>query len=119
MEGELDFAASLQARVATLAGLPESELDDVARTLPLMEGAERLFATLRKPGYRTAILSGGFQYFGDTLKTRLGVDYVFANRLEIENGALTGEVTRRLWMRIAKRCCYGRLPSARVSPCSR
>ena len=93
MEGELDFAASLQARVAMLAGLPESELDYVVRTLSLMEGAERLFATLRKLGYRTAILSGGFQYFGDTLKTRLGVDYVFANRLEIENGALTGEVT--------------------------
>ena len=93
MEGELDFAASLQARVAMLAGLPESELDYVVRTLPLMEGAERLFATLRKLGYRTAILSGGFQYFVDTLKTRLGVDYVFANRLEIENGALTGEVT--------------------------
>lgn len=90
MRGELDFNESFVKRVALLNGLDESVLKEVAETLPLTEGAERLFATLKKYGYRTAILSGGFTYFGNYLKNKLGIDYVFANELEISNGKLTG-----------------------------
>lgn len=92
MSGDLDFTESLNARVALLKGLPESTLNEVAGKLPLAEGAEKLFRTLRQLGYKTAILSGGFDYFGARLQAQLGVDYVFANRLEIENGKLTGRV---------------------------
>ena len=92
MRGELDFKESLTARLALLKGLPESVLAEVAATLPLTEGAERLIATLQRVGYKTAILSGGFTYFGRKLQERLGIDYVFANELEIKGGALTGKV---------------------------
>ncbi len=92
MQGELDFKASLKQRVALLEGLSESKLEDVASRLPLMEGAERLFRTLNHLGYKTAILSGGFTYFGQILQQKLGVDYVYANELEIKGGALTGRV---------------------------
>lgn len=92
MRGELDFKESLLERVSLLKGLPESALATVAERLPLMEGAERLFNTLNRLGYKTAILSGGFTYFGETLQRQLNIDYVFANQLKIENGVLTGEV---------------------------
>jgi len=92
MRGELDFKASLRQRVSLLAGLPESSLVDVADKLPLMEGVEHLFAILKRLGYKTAILSGGFSYFGHVLQQKLGVDYVYANELEIVDGKLTGEV---------------------------
>ncbi|XOV86056.1 MAG: phosphoserine phosphatase SerB [Pseudomonadota bacterium] len=92
MRGELDFKESLRARVALLEGLPEATLAEVGQQLPLMEGAERLFATLNKLGYKTAILSGGFSYFGKLLQEKLGVDYVYANELEIVAGKLTGKV---------------------------
>jgi len=92
MRGELDFRQSLKERVALLEGLPEEKLVEVGRRLPLMEGAERLFSTLNLLGYKTAILSGGFSYFGDILQEKLGVDYVYANVLEIEGGRLTGRV---------------------------
>ncbi len=92
MRGELDFKESLRARVALLEGLPESTLAEIGQRLPLMEGAERLFATLNKLGYKTAILSGGFTYFGKILQQKLGVDYVYANELEIVDGKLTGQV---------------------------
>lgn len=92
MRGELDFRDSLRERVALLEGLPESCLQDVACRLPLMEGAEDLFKTLNQLGYKTAILSGGFTYFGRVLQEKLGIDYVYANELEIENGKLTGRV---------------------------
>ncbi len=92
MRGELDFKASLRQRVSLLAGLPEEKLAEVGKRLPLMEGAERLFSTLNRLGYKTAILSGGFSYFGEILKTRLGVDYVHANQLLIVDGKLTGQV---------------------------
>ena len=92
MAGEIDFSESLRQRVELLAGLDESYLESIAVRLPLTEGAERLFAMLKKLGYRTAIISGGFTYFGDHLKRRLGVDYVVANTLEIESGKLTGQV---------------------------
>ncbi len=90
MRGEIDFDDSFRQRVALLKGLDESVMKEVAETLPLTEGAERLFAMLKKYGYRTAILSGGFTYFGNYLKHKLGIDYIFANELEIENGKLTG-----------------------------
>lgn len=92
MRGEIDFRESLVARVALLEGLPEETLAEVGSRLPLMEGAERLFKTLNQLGYKTAILSGGFTYFGRILKDKLGVDYVYANELEIEGGKLTGRV---------------------------
>lgn len=93
MRGELDFAASFRARVALLEGLEEDALQDVAAGLQITEGAEHLISTLRALGYRTAILSGGFTYFARHLQQRLGIDYVFANELEIEQGRVTGRVT--------------------------
>jgi phosphoserine phosphatase len=92
MRGEMDFKRSLIERVALLKGLPESALAEVAANLPLTEGAERLLNTVKRLGYKTAILSGGFTYFGHVLQKRFGIDYVFANELEIENGVLTGRI---------------------------
>ncbi len=92
MRGELDFAASLRRRVATLEGLPESVLQSVLARVPLSEGAERLTGTLKRLGYKLAIVSGGFDYFGKALQQKLGFDYVFANQLEIVDGKLTGKV---------------------------
>ena len=93
MRGELDFKQSFTERLSLLKGLPESVLAEVAVTLVLTDGAEKLLSTLKKLGYKTAILSGGFTYFGRMLQKRLGIDYIFANELEIENGVLTGRVT--------------------------
>lgn len=92
MRGELDFTASFRARVALLKGLDENALQQIAAQLRLNEGAERLISTLKKMGYKTAILSGGFNYFGQHLQQRLGIDYVFANELEIRDGKVTGDV---------------------------
>jgi phosphoserine phosphatase len=91
MRGELDFKQSLRKRLSLLKGLDESVLKDVAARLPLAEGAERLISNLKKVGYKIAILSGGFTYFGNVLKERLGIDYVYANELEIVEGKLTGK----------------------------
>jgi len=96
MQGELEFKDSLQQRVALLKGLPESALAEVAATLKLTDGTERLISTLKKLGYKTAILSGGFTYFGRALQRRLGFDYVFSNDLEIENGILTGQLASEI-----------------------
>lgn len=90
MRGELDFSRSLRKRVSLLKGLSESMLAEVAAALPLTEGAERLVRTLKNLGYTIAILSGGFGYFGRCLQERLGIDYVYANELEIRDGVLTG-----------------------------
>jgi phosphoserine phosphatase len=92
MRGELDFRQSLTERVALLRGLEERMLAEVAAQLPLMEGAERVTQTLKRLGYKIGIISGGFDYFGRHLQQNLGFDYLFANRLEIENGRLTGRV---------------------------
>lgn len=92
MRGDIDFDDSLRQRVATLAGLPESVLQTVAERLELTEGAEVLVANLRAFGYKTAVLSGGFTYFGEHLKQVLGLDHVYANVLEITDGKLTGRV---------------------------
>ena len=91
MRGEIDFSESFIQRVALLKGLDESVMKEIAENLPITEGAERLFKTLKQYGYKTAILSGGFNYFGNYLKNKLGVDYVFANELEIMDGKLTGK----------------------------
>lgn len=90
MRGELDFKQSLRKRLALLEGLDASVLENVYQRLPLTEGAERLIANLKRVGYTVAILSGGFTYFGERLKERLGIDHVFANKLEIVDGKLTG-----------------------------
>ncbi len=92
MRGELDFSQSLRQRLALLKGLPESKLAEVAANLPLSEGAERLIQNLKRFGYKIAILSGGFGYFGRRLQERFGVDYVHANELEIREGVVTGRV---------------------------
>nr|WP_241263405.1 phosphoserine phosphatase SerB [Parahaliea mediterranea] len=92
MRGELDFNESFRARVALLKGLPESALAGIGERLRITEGAEHLISTLRRLGYRTAILSGGFTYFARQLQERLGIDHVYANELDIRDGAVTGEV---------------------------
>lgn len=92
MRGELDFKASFRERMALLKGLPETVLEEVAASLRLTEGAETLISQLRRLGYKTAILSGGFHYFAEGLQKRLGIDYVYANALPIEDGVLTGGV---------------------------
>ncbi|KRP19694.1 MAG: phosphoserine phosphatase [SAR92 bacterium BACL16 MAG-120619-bin48] len=93
MQGELDFKQSFTQRVGLLKGLSADVLQSVAERLVLNEGAEHLISTLRKLGYKTAIVSGGFTFFGQHLQKRLGVDYVYANQLDIENGYVTGRVT--------------------------
>ena len=84
MGGEMDFKESFTRRVALLKGLDEKILSEVARNLVLTEGAERVINTLKKLGYKIGIISGGFDYFGEYLQSKLGLDYVFANVLEIE-----------------------------------
>lgn len=92
MRGEIDFRESLRRRLALLRGLDVAVLERVAGRLQLTEGAERLIRNLRHLGYRTAIISGGFTYFGHSLQRRLGIDHVHANELEIADGRLTGNV---------------------------
>ena len=90
MQGEIDFNESFKKRMQLLKGLSEDVLKDVADKLPITKGAKRLIDTLHYYGYKTAILSGGFTYFGNYLQEKLNIDYVFANQLEIKNGVLTG-----------------------------
>ena len=90
MRGEIDFTESFKQRVALLEGLDESVMKDIADNLPIMDGADRLISILKKVGFKVAILSGGFTYFGNALKKRFDVDYVYANDLEIVDGKLTG-----------------------------
>lgn len=90
MRGEIDFSESFKKRVSLLKGLDESVMKDIAENLPITEGMTRLIRTLKKSGYKIAILSGGFTYFGNYLKDNYGFDYVYANELEIVNGKLTG-----------------------------
>lgn len=90
MRGEIDFCESFTRRVALLKGLDVSVMEEIARNLPITEGLERMMTILKRVGYKTAILSGGFTYFGNYLRQKYGFDYVYANELEIENGKLTG-----------------------------
>ena len=92
MSGEVDFEESLRRRVALLRGLDESVLADVAERLPLIEGAERLIGVLKRLGYKVGVISGGFVYFGERLRRKLDLDYVYANELEFDNGKLTGNL---------------------------
>ena len=92
MQGEMDFGESLRERLALLKGLDESVMADIAGRLPLTDGVERLFDTLHSLGFKIAILSGGFTYFGEYLGKKLGADYVYCNTLEIVDGKITGEV---------------------------
>lgn len=90
MRGEIDFKESFTERVALLKGLDESVMKEIAENLPITEGVERLMFVLKHYGYKIAILSGGFTYFGEYLKQKFGIDYVYANELEIVDGKLTG-----------------------------
>lgn len=91
MRGEIDFKESFKERVALLKGLDASVMKDIADHMPITEGTDRLMSVLKTCGYKIAILSGGFTYFGEYLQKKFGVDYVYANELEIdENGKLTG-----------------------------
>lgn len=90
MRGEIDFTESFTRRVALLKGLDQSVMDEIASNLPYNEGLERMMTVLKRVGYKTAILSGGFTYFGKELQRRFGFDYVYANELEIQDGKLTG-----------------------------
>lgn len=90
MRGEIDFNESFRERVALLKGLDVSVMQDIAENLPITEGVSRMMEVLKRTGYKTAILSGGFTFFGDYLKRKFGFDYVYANELEVENGKLTG-----------------------------
>ncbi len=90
MRGEIDFCESFKERVALLKGLDESVMKDIAEHLPITEGVDRMMQVLKRAGYKTAILSGGFTYFGNYLKQKFGFDYVYANELEIVDGKLTG-----------------------------
>ena len=92
MRGEIDFSESFRQRMALLEGMDESVLQKIAEGLPITEGAARLISHLRHFGYKVAILSGGFTYFANYLKEKLGIDYVYANQLDFENGKLTGKV---------------------------
>ncbi|MFI3262808.1 MAG: phosphoserine phosphatase SerB [Rikenellaceae bacterium] len=91
MRGEIDFNESFKRRVAMLEGLDVSVMQEIAENLPITEGLDRLMTVLKRVGFKTAILSGGFTYFGKYLKTRFGFDYVYANELEIVDGKLTGK----------------------------
>lgn len=90
MRGEIDFSESFEQRVALLKGLDESVMREIAENLPIMDGAVRLMSILKKCGFKIAILSGGFSYFGNHLKKLFEVDYLYANELEIVGGKLTG-----------------------------
>ena len=92
MRGEIDFEESFRRRVKLLKGLDVSVMQDIAEHLPITEGVERMMSVLKRSGYKTAILSGGFTFFGEYLKNKFGFDYVYANNLEVDSdGKLTGE----------------------------
>ncbi|MGP1476076.1 MAG: phosphoserine phosphatase SerB [Phocaeicola sp.] len=90
MRGEIDFKESFAERVSLLKGLDENVMQDIAEHLPITEGVDRLMFVLKHYGYKIAILSGGFTYFGNYLKQKYNIDYMYANELEIVNGKLTG-----------------------------
>ncbi len=92
MRGEIAFQESFRRRVGLLKGLPEARVLELLGRIPLMEGAERLFQALKALGIKTAVLSGGFTFFGEDVQRRLGVDFVHANLLEIVEGLVTGAV---------------------------
>lgn len=90
MRGEIDFRESFTRRVGLLKGLDASVMEDIAEHLPITEGVGRMMEVLKRAGFKTAILSGGFTYFGEYLRRKFGFDYVYANELEVADGKLTG-----------------------------
>ena len=96
MRGEIGFSESLRTRVFLLKGLRIKSLESIAKTVKLTKGSEELIAALREMGFRVALISGGFSFFTDVLKKRLGFDYAFGNELEIEKGRLTGRIRGRI-----------------------
>ncbi|MFC9971768.1 phosphoserine phosphatase SerB [Spirillospora sp. NPDC127200] len=108
MRGELDFEGSLRERVALLAGLDASAIDDVRRKVQLASGARTMVRTLKRLDYKFAIVSGGFTQVTDALVDDLGIDYSAANTLEVENGKLTGRVTGQVIDRAGKATALAR-----------
>lgn len=96
MNGEIEFEEALRQRVRLLEGMPVEMLEEIAEELVLTPGSAELINHLKRLGYKIALISGGFTYFTDVLKERLGFDYTFANRLEIKDGRLTGEIEGRI-----------------------
>ena len=96
MRGEIEFQESFRRRVGLLKGLPEARVHELTEKIPLAEGAERLISTLKTLGYKTAILSGGFTFFARHLQQRFGIDYIYANELEVADGMVTGDVTGQI-----------------------
>ncbi len=94
--GDIDFEEALTQRVALLKGLKVEELEKIRNEMRLSEGAEDLVETLKGLGYKLGLVSGGFDYFADFLKEKLGLDFSFANQLEIRNGVLTGKVLGKI-----------------------
>jgi phosphoserine phosphatase len=96
MRGEIDFSESLRARVSLLKGLEIKSLESIAQTVKLTQGSEELVAALKEMGFKVALISGGFSFFTDVLKKRLGFDYAFGNELEINEKRLTGKIKGRI-----------------------
>ena len=96
MRGEIDFSESLRTRVSLLKGLEIKNLESIAKTVKLTKGSEELVASLKEMGFKVALISGGFSFFTDVLKKRLGFDYAFGNELEIKKGRLTGNIKGRI-----------------------
>jgi phosphoserine phosphatase len=96
MRGEIEFKESFTRRVGLLRGLKEERVRQLLGPIPLVEGAEKLIRTLKLLGYKTAILSGGFDFFARHLQERLGIDYIYSNQLDIADGAVTGRVTTEI-----------------------
>jgi phosphoserine phosphatase len=117
MNGEMDFKESLRQRVRLLKGTPAGTLSEIAQDLQLTPGSEELVHHLKHVGYKIALISGGFTYFTDVLKERLGFDYAFANELEIKDGILTGEIKGEIIDGEAKgRIIYRLAELERISP---
>jgi phosphoserine phosphatase len=117
MNGEMDFKESLSQRVRLLKGMPLATLQEIAADLQLTPGSEELLHHLKHVGYKIALISGGFTYFTDVLKERLGFDYAFANELEIKDGVLTGEIKGEIIDAEAKgRIIYRLAELEKISP---
>ena len=92
MRGDLDFEESLRQRVALLKGISVDDLEEIRQKMALSKGVEELVQTLKFLGFKIGVVTGGFDFFSEHLKDKLGLDYAFANRLELKNGMLTGRV---------------------------
>ena len=119
MNGDLDFAESLRARVALLAGLPGSALDEVRNDIRLTAGARTLVRTLKRLGFTVAVVSGGFIEVVGPLAADLGIDHAHANRLDIRDGFLTGDLVGEIVDRQGKAAALRRFAAAEHVPMSR